>query len=64
MLGKILAITRTDVASVSLLQPHEDCSLKCLMKFRARILVQVTIYRRLLLGRDSHLNQSEAHDIS
>ena len=31
---------------------------------RARILVQVTIYRRLLIGRDGHLDQSEAHDIS
>ena len=29
-----------------------------------RILVQVTIYRRLLIGRDSHLDQSEAYDIS
>ena len=30
---------------------------------RARILVQVTIYRRLLIGRDGHLDQSEAYDI-
>ena len=30
----------------------------------ARILVQVTIYRRLLIGRDGHLDQSEACDIS
>ena len=30
----------------------------------ARILVQVTIYRRLLIGRDSHLDQLEAYDIS
>ena len=29
-----------------------------------RILVQVTIYRRLLIGRDGHLDQSEAYDIS
>ena len=32
-----------------------------------RILVQVTIYhvyRRLLIGRDDHLDQSEAYDIS
>ena len=29
-----------------------------------RILVQVTIYRRLLIGRDGHLDQSEACDIS
>ena len=31
---------------------------------RARILVQVTIYRRLLIGRDGYLDQSEAYDIS
>ena len=31
---------------------------------RARILVQVTINRRLLIGRDGHLDQSEAYDIS
>ena len=30
----------------------------------ARILVQVTIYRRLQIGRDGHLYQSEAYDIS
>ena len=30
----------------------------------ARILVQVTIYRRVLIGRDDHLDQSEAYDIS
>ena len=30
----------------------------------ARILVQVTIYRRLLIRRDGHLDQSEAYDIS
>ena len=29
----------------------------------ARILAQVTIYRRLLIGRDGHLDQSEACDI-
>ena len=28
------------------------------------ILVQVTIYRRLRIGRDGHLDQSEAYDIS
>ena len=32
--------------------------------FRARILVQVTIYRRLRIGRDGHLEQSKAYDIS
>ena len=31
---------------------------------RARILVQVTIYRRLRIGRDDHLDQSEAYGIS
>ena len=31
---------------------------------RARILVQVAIYRRLQIGRDGHLDQSEAYDIS
>ena len=31
---------------------------------RAHILVQVTIYRRLRIGRDGHLDQSEAYDIS
>ena len=29
-----------------------------------RILVQVAIYRRLLIGRDGHLDQSEIYDIS
>ena len=31
---------------------------------RSRILVQVTIYRGLLIGRDGYLDQSEAYDIS
>ena len=30
----------------------------------SRILVQVTIYLRFLIGRDGHLDQSEAYDIS
>ena len=30
----------------------------------ARILVQVTIYRRLLIARDGHLDQLKAYDIS
>ena len=34
-----------------------------IVNVRARILVQVTIYRRLLIGRDGHLDQSEAYDI-
>ena len=29
----------------------------------ARIRVQVTIYHRLRIGRDGHLDQSEAYDI-
>ena len=40
---------------------HESSSL---VRSWARILVQVTIYRRLLIGRDGHLDQSEAYDIS
>ena len=31
---------------------------------RARILVQVTIRRRLLIGRDGRLDQSGAYDVS
>ena len=31
---------------------------------RARILVQVMIHRRLLIGRDGRLDQSEAYDVS
>ena len=30
----------------------------------AYILVQVTINRRLRIGRDGHLDQSEAYDLS
>ena len=30
----------------------------------AHILVQFTIYRKLLIGRDGHPDQSEAYDIS
>ena len=29
-----------------------------------RILVQFTMYRRLRIGRDGHLDQTEAYDIS
>ena len=35
-----------------------------IVTIRARILVQVTINRRLLIGRDGHLDQSEAYDLS
>ena len=34
------------------------------LKSRARILVQATIYRRLRISRDDHLDQSEVCDIS
>ena len=34
------------------------------LRSRGRILVQVTMYRRLLIGRDGHLDQSEAYDTS
>ena len=33
-------------------------------RIRDRILVQATIYHRLLIGRDGHCDQSEAYDIS
>ena len=42
-------------------------SVCCKLRRWGRILVQVTIYRRLLIGRggrDGHLDQSEAYDIS
>ena len=43
----------------------ETCSSRYeLMIIAARILVQVTIYRRLRIGRDGHLDQSEAYDVS
>ena len=35
-----------------------------ILYLRGRILVQVTIYRRLLIGRDGRLDQSEAYDVS
>ena len=38
--------------------------IKSNMLICALILVQVTIYRRLLIGQDGHLDQSEAYDIS
>ena len=60
-----------------LLQPGSDCpeaedidngmirySVSTRVYNRGRILVQVTIYRRLLIGRDGNLDQSEAYDIS
>ena len=34
------------------------------LRYWARILVQVTIYRRLQIGRDGHLDQTESYDIS
>ena len=49
-----------------------DDDLKCLsfcvsaeivLLIKARIIVLVTIYRRLLIGRDGHLDQSEAYYI-
>ena len=36
----------------------------CILFSWARILVQVTIYRRLRIGRDGHLDQSKAYDIA
>ena len=37
---------------------------ECVIADQGRILVQVTINRRLLIGRDGHLDQSEAYDLS
>ena len=34
------------------------------MRLCITILLQVAIYRRLLIGRNGHLDQSEAYDIS
>ena len=41
-----------------------DEAASCWLRAWVRILVQVTIYRRFLIGRDGHLDQSEANDIS
>ena len=43
---------------------HCQCTQRQALRSRARILVQVTINRRLLIGRDGHLDQSEAYDLS
>ena len=49
----------------SLGEPDKPHSLHIpVQKTRTRILVQVTIYRRLQIGRDGHPDQSEAYDIS
>ena len=50
--------------SVSYAELHLADILISMILIRARILVQVTIYRRLLIGRDGHLDQPEAYDIS
>ena len=39
------------------------CATSCVTGM-AHILVQVTIYRTLRIGRDGHLDQSEAYDVS
>ena len=39
------------------------CGKGLYMSVWARILVQVTINRRLLIGRDGHLDQSEDYDL-
>ena len=45
--------------------PYLACGSSCTTtQVWSRILVQVTIYRSLLIGQDSHLDQSEAYDIS
>ena len=43
----------------------ENCvSVTVLPAVRILVHVQVTIYRGLLIGRDGHLDQSEAYDVS
>ena len=39
-------------------------TLSDLLEWISRILVQVTINRRLRIGRDGYLDQSEAYDLS
>ena len=51
-----------DPKRIHLTEKHEDPSRN--LQLSARILVQATIYRRIRIGRDGHLNQSEACDIS
>ena len=41
-----------------------SCFISCFLSCWDRILVQVTRNRRLLIGRDGHLDQSEAYDLS
>ena len=54
-LKRLSVIENVDFVQTDVFQP---------MQLRTGILVQVTIYRRLLIGRDGHLDQSEAYDIS
>ena len=42
----------------------KPADLRAKIEAMVRILVQVTIYRKLRIGRDGHLDQSEAYDIS
>ena len=44
---------------------YRVCWEQCvILVFGPVFFVQVTIYRRILIGRDGHLGQSEAYDIS
>ena len=51
---------------IQIRESEDDLNFKilCGMGPRARILVQVTINRRLWIGRDGHLDQSKAYDLS
>ena len=51
----------TNKGEVTVVLTHANVNI---IPHRARILVQVTINRRLLIGRDGHLDQSEAYDLS
>ena len=66
-----MSLLNSEISEIRMLGP---VSISCLyiasfvglyiLSYWGRILVQVTIYRRLLIGRDGHLDQSEAYDIS
>ena len=47
----------TNSKLISVAAPNEDTEAAVQISYWFRILVQVTIYRRLLIGRDDHLDQ-------
>ena len=64
---------QTSLRKITLVHDCIVCRYKCQITVKiiqekrniwAHILVQVTIYRRLRIGRDGHLDQFVAYDIS